>query len=202
MLKCSSYHCSVCGLLTLTVGRWLPTIVSWIHTYQLSSPIRGLEDNCWGPVWYVPKKNRFCNIDLTTLFSGISYPASLNHISLNFAARRPLFGPNPVGISAACALQCAYAGNNIAQNWIICIAHKRASNRLLSRDAVCKRGPSEPVTMCVSLMSQCHLTCLGKLVLGICSTCFYWLSQNRRFRRSLNTESTTTLVYTLSLCLV
>ena len=36
---------------------------------------------------------------------------------------------------------------------------------------------------------------LEKHVSGICSTCFYWLCQIRRIRRSLDTESTKTLVH-------
>ena len=36
---------------------------------------------------------------------------------------------------------------------------------------------------------------LERHVSGICSTCFYWLRQIRRIRRSLDTESTKTLVH-------
>ena len=37
---------------------------------------------------------------------------------------------------------------------------------------------------------------LEKHVSGICSTCFYWLRQIHRIRRSLDTESATTLLHT------
>ena len=93
-------------------------------------------------------------------------------------------------IDLKCALQTCNAGWKRIHSSLMPIKQSFSGPGLdMVRLFLDGSGPSLDLTISSDLS-------LEKYVAGICSTCFYWLGQIRRIRRSLDTESASTLVHT------